>query len=156
MENTRTLTWKDIDIAAEDLAHCLHERVDIKNTVVMAPHYGGWPVASIVINKLRRRLDDNKFKPTVITESELTRHFLVPLLCHKNIIIFDDVLDTGKVINGIIWRIIHECETFIPKDEILKKITICTVCKKRESDYNCLHLYTHNVFTNTWIIYPWE
>lgn len=153
---TRSLSWNSIDLAADDLAQSLYEKVDIKNTVVMAPHYGGWPVAAMVINKLRHKLDDENFKPTVITESELTRHFLVPLLCHKNIIIFDDVLDTGKVINGIIWRIIHECETFIPKDEILKKITICTVCKKRESDYNCLHLYTQNIPTDTWICYPWE
>lgn len=154
--DTQLLSWDKIDHSAADLAQSLYERVDTKNIVVMAPHYGGWPVATMVINKLRHLLDDEKFKPTVITESELTRHFLVPLLGHKHIIIFDDVLDTGKVINGIIWRIIHECETFIPKDEILKKITICTVCKKRESDYNCLHLYSFNSPQNMWILYPWE
>ena len=155
MEKT-TLSWENIDIAADTIAHALHDLVDTKNIVVMSPHYGGWPVAAITINKLRHWLNDDKFKPTVLTESELTRHFLVPLLSHKHIVIFDDVLDTGKVINGIIWRIIHECETFIPLEEILKKITICTICKKRESDYNCLHLFTYEIPTDTWISFPWE
>ena len=137
MEKT-TLSWENIDIAADTIAHALHDLVDTKNIVVMSPHYGGWPVAAITINKLRHWLNDDKFKPTVLTESELTRHFLVPLLSHKHIVIFDDVLDTGKVINGIIWRIIHECETFIPLEEIINKINA-----KRENQIIIVFIYLH-------------
>jgi hypoxanthine phosphoribosyltransferase len=150
------LQWGDIKIATYNIAK---EIVDLdlhKNAVVLAPHYGGWPVASIAINFIRLIIGDDNFKPAVITESDLNRHFLIPLLAHKHILIFDDVLDTGKVINGIIWRALHECETFIPKEEILKKIIICTIGKKRNADYDCKHIYNSVFDKDNWIVFPWE
>lgn len=150
------LSWSEIKPAARSIAKELVNKDLHKNAVVIAPHYGGWPVACVVVNCIRRIVQDDNFKPPVITESDLTRHFLIPLLTHKHIIIFDDVLDTGKVINGIIWRILHECETFIPKDEILKKITICTIGKKRNAEYDCRHIYNIVWPKEMWIQFDWE
>lgn len=150
------VSWDEIKTSAYNIAK---EIVDLnlhKNAVVLAPHYGGWPVASVAINHIRQIISDDNFKPAAITESDLNRHFLIPLLTHKHILIFDDVLDTGKVINGIIWRALHECETFIPKEEILKKIIICTIGKKRNADYDCKHIYSTVWPKDIWITFPWE
>jgi hypoxanthine phosphoribosyltransferase len=150
------LEWSDIKTSTYTIAKELIEQGLYKNAVVLAPHYGGWPVATTTVNYIRKAINDDSFKPPAITESDLTRHFLIPLLSHKHILIFDDVLDTGKVINGIIWRILHECETFLPKEEILKKIIICTIGKKRDADYNCRHIYTTVWPKDLWVQFAWE
>jgi hypoxanthine phosphoribosyltransferase len=150
------LEWEDVKNSAYTIAKELVEQDLHKNAVTLAPHYGGWPVATTVVNYIRKFTEDDSYKPPAITESDLTRHFLIPLLSHKHILIFDDVLDTGKVINGIIWRILHECETFLPKEEILKKIIICTIGKKRDADYDCNHIHTTIWPEDVWIVYPWE
>jgi len=156
MDKEIIIDWVDINDSAIDIANGLLSHTRINDLVVLAPHYGGWPVASIVINKIRSQIGNDSFKPSVLLESDLSRHFLIPLLQSKTIVIFDDVLDTGKVINNIIWRILHECETFISKEEILKKIIICTIGKKRNCEYDCRHIYTHTWPVDSWIKYPWE
>lgn len=152
------LSWDDILSACVKIADKINNDpiTSNDNYVVLAPHYGGWPVATITINILRRLKQNSKFKPAIITENDLTRHLLIPLITHKNIVIFDDVLDTGKVIHGIIWRIIHECETFLNKEEILQKIIVCTIGKKRDCEYNVTHHYIHTWPPHEWINYPWE
>ena len=151
------LDWNDVSDSISYIAAEIMDKNLDHDAVILAPYYGGWHVASLVVNRIRSINKNDSFKPSIITESDLTRHFLVPLLSHKHIIIFDDVLDTGKVINGIIWRILHECETFMTREQILNKITICTICKKRDADYPCLHICDiHYGKKSPFIVFPWE
>jgi hypoxanthine phosphoribosyltransferase len=155
---TLQLSWEEVTDAAKNLASDLIKDQNIDEFIVLAPPFGGWPVASLIINQIRNEANRKEYKPPVIIESDLTRHLLIPILSSgKKIIIFDDVLDTGKVINNIIWRIVHECRTFVDESKILDNIIICTIGKKRDCSWaRCKHYYQYVWAIDKWIQYPWE
>lgn len=153
------LSWDTVSKASEQLAHNLYNQFpgESKNDIVVfAPYYGGWPVASMIINQLRSLFNDEHYKPAILSETDMTMHLLVPFLKSKHLVIIDDVLDTGRVINNIIWRIVSECRAFMTQEEILQRIHICTVGKKRDCEWKCNHFYVHEWDPNEWICYPWE
>jgi|GEM_PF-1619282 len=152
------LSWDYVEESTESLAQTLVTDYSDKlnDFVILAPYYGGWPVATMTVNAIRN-LTSTEFKPPAINETDLIRLNLLSLFnSQRYLVIFDDVLDTGKVINNIIWRIDHECRSFINTDKIHERIIVATIGRKRKCEWPCRHIFNTEWKLDEWIVFPWE
>ena len=74
---------------------------------------------------------------------------------NKNILIIDDINDSGKTFNGIkkeIDKTISELN--ISQD----KIKYCTLFNKTQSEFKCVNYYANDLTpeNNPWIVFPYE
>lgn len=155
------LNWDFVTDSAKKLADHIINYIpseSLDKVHIIAPEYGGWPLAAMIVNSIRDKKLPH-FKPETHSYNiyNVIRHLIYNNEETDYFLIIDDVYDTGETINNILENIQYLTEHHRHLFErIFDRILICTIGRKTKCVYNCRHFYTIEWEKNEWIVFPWE
>lgn len=129
--------WAEIEHCADLLLDRL-KRKNIQIDMIVGIERGGLIPASIISYKLK--LPMVSVNTDGITKSNL-------MISRKNILVIDDINDTGTTLKDIIPKINQYCD----------KVSIGVFYEKEHTEYNnkdCF--YGIKIPSDWWIVFPWE
>ncbi len=142
------LSWDDIEKQCEYLAKEIRKR-GVKFDIIVGIARGGWIPARLLSDHLD---NDELYTVRVKFYEGVGRRAAKPLIIHptqfdvagKNVLLIDDIADTGESLMAAIEHL---------KEKHTGSIFVATLVKKPHSKF------TPDLFalaTNAWVIFPWE
>lgn len=155
------MKWNDVIDGVEEIARYITEQKLIKSDTCLVPIVrGGLPIATALSHRLSSPGHIVEIVPVTIQtrDNEIikTKELEEVFIWHNDIIIIDDILDTGKTARYI-------ADTFkrLRDEKGLKtKVSFFSLCRSKEVSLvgfgEAFEHWMSVYMTNCWVVFPWE